>query len=690
MSPTSNLMHSSFFRSASRFLVLYCSILALLLLSSPTEAQNYTIGKAEEIGDLELVNRGETLKGFRLHRYLGTPYQSAPDTAVFNFYRTSSIEGKGLAVGNNGNGIGPRQYKTFFDRLPEWDPFIYITALDGLVYRPERILFYDTKSPYSKAYYRRFGAAEQREEELDMTLALNVNKNINLGSDFNYTLSRGYYISSQAREVSYRLFGAIRLPRYELFLSGGNNYFQITENGGLANDAYITNPEQFSGGRRQIKSIEIPVRFASGVGNSLYLGHIFLTHRYNFGQNRHFMLGDRLPNGTRTAADTTLFVPIAAIGHKMEYKHQTRLFIGKNGELAKTYGKEYPYYWKRRDGLSDTVQVLPFDSTRLTQINNTVFLSVREGFRPWVKFGLTAYARLENNFYFMRDSLPGNGKSRDFSTYVGGNISRTTGKGLNFDINGEVALLGYGAGNMRLDGNISTLFKLWEFPLSLKAEAHFYNLKPPVLLQHHRGTFLRWDKDFGFMQSLQLGGTISLPRYGTELSIRSATLGNYIYFGADRLPYAYEKPLQVLEARIRHGYNWRMLGWEAETSYQLSSNKEVLPLPMLSAYASLYLKFYVAKVMYTQLGADCYYHTNYRAPYYDPASQQFINQKDTMVGNYPFLNAFANFKLRRVRFYLVYYNLGDLFITPPKRFSLAHYPVNPSGLRIGISFDFNN
>jgi hypothetical protein len=70
--------------------------------------------------------------------------------------------------------------------------------------------------------------------------------------------------------------------------------------------------------------------------------------------------------------------------------------------------------------------------------------------------------------------------------------------------------------------------------------------------------------------------------------------------------------------------------------------------------------------------------------------QQFINQQEVKIGNFPLLNLFANFKLRRVRFFVMLYNAGEMLIHPSKRWSLAHYPVNPMTLRLGINFDFNN
>lgn len=253
-----------------------------------------------------------------------------------------------------------------------------------------------------------------------------------------------------------------------------------------------------------------------------------------------------------------------------------------------------------------------------------------------------------------------------------------------------MAVVGSDLGNVQIFGEASSKFSLWRLPLSLRLEGHFSNLRTPLLLRHHRGTYVRWDVELPYTQSLLLGGSVSLPSYGTTLSVRSGTLLNYVYFDQELFPKSFPQPIQILEARLHHRYHWRKLHWEVATSYQLSTNQKVVPLPTLSAYAALYIQFHIAKVMYTELGVDGYFHTAYYAPYYDAATQHFQNQREALVGNYPLVNLFASFKLRRVRFFLVYNNLADLFLAPSRRWSLAHMPINPAQLRIGISFDFNN
>ena len=90
-----------------------------------------------------------------------------------------------------------------------------------------------------------------------------------------------------------------------------------------------------------------------------------------------------------------------------------------------------------------------------------------------------------------------------------------------------------------------------------------------------------------------------------------------------------------------------------------------------------------------QIGGNLYYHTDYYAPYYEPATQQFLLQDEVKVGNYPLINAYANFHLKQARFFIMAYNLGSKFVKP-NYFSLAHYPLDPMTLRMGISVTFNN
>ena len=204
-------VHLPFHRIRLLFALIFLSIFTSKALLAQSD---YAIGTAKDFGDIELINRGETLRGFRLHPYTGAPYQSNIDTMALDYYRRKMIEGKGLAMGYTGNLISPRHFKTFFDRQPDYAAFSFGSAYQGILYHPDNLLFYNTKSPYTNMLYQRNGTAEQREEELDMTMAVNLGKAFNFGGDFNYSYSRGQYIANHSSGVSYRLFASILLPRY--------------------------------------------------------------------------------------------------------------------------------------------------------------------------------------------------------------------------------------------------------------------------------------------------------------------------------------------------------------------------------------------------------------------------------------------------------------------------------------------
>ena len=69
---------------------------------------------------------------------------------------------------------------------------------------------------------------------------------------------------------------------------------------------------------------------------------------------------------------------------------------------------------------------------------------------------------------------------------------------------------------------------------------------------------------------------------------------------------------------------------------------------------------------------------------------QFYNQTEKKLGNYPFMNAYANMKLYKVRFYVLYSHLNKGLFGGSSYFGALHYPMNPSRFQIGLSVDFPN
>ena len=667
------------------------------------------------------------ISAFRLTE-LGDRYAVPMDTSRLNTANSMLVDGQSVAIAYTGNIGSPSQSRIFSERKEERD-FIFADAYDFYIITPQNGLFYDTKIPYSHVTYNRAGGALKREEQLKILLTSNFGKKINVGWDFDYIYSRGFYNSNGNKILNYRFFGNYLSDRYQAHAYIRNANIVNSENGGLMNDRNITHPDDFGAGRPP--DTKDFITRMSDTWNRVRGQNFYLTHRYNLGfyreltdsekerkeqqeiereRQREAEAAEQAENPDSEQQPATnddfkedphaneVFVPVSSIIHTFEYEDNSRRFIS-NGSLDALYPQMY--------GSPDSV--IPNDFTLSWKLKNTVALSLREGFQDWVKAGFTAFIFFEKRHF----SLPGlrpsfissfpagitsSGpvlasdlkKYDEFSTFIGAELAKKQGSLLTYDAHGELCILGSDLGEFRLNGNIQSKFPILGKTASLQATGYIKNIVPAFYQRHFHSRYFWWDANLKNVQRVFVGGTVALEQTKTQLTVGVESIQNFVYFDSLSMPRQYDSNLQVITGRFKQDFRYKALGWENEIVYQISSNTDVLPLPQLSAYTNLYVTFKLVKVLSVQLGADVHYHTSYYAPYYEPATQQFLQQDETKIGNYPLINAYANFHLKQARFFLTAYNLGSILIDNPAYFSMPHYPLNPMVIKMGVSVMFNN
>jgi hypothetical protein len=672
---------------------------------------------------------------FRLTDRFGERYIAPMDTMRLNFSNSVLMEGRGLAVSYLANIGAPAQSRLFSERDEE-DDFIFARPYQYYITTPANALFYDVKDPYTRITYTRGGGQQGREEMFKGVLTTNFGKNINIGTDFDYTYVRGQYTSNSNKLLSYRLFGNYLSDRYEAHAYLRNYNYINTENGGILDDSIITHTYKYEE-RTPVNWQTIQTRYTNTWNRTKGM-QIFLTHRYNLGFYREMTAKEKEESEKKkelrkqleeekskrealeertsdeeqaeNAASTTsapddifagtdgrqseddeedidaVFVPVSSIIHTLEFERNSRRFISEMNGIDTCYGG---IIYGPRDSI-------PNDYTESWRLNNTIALALREGFQDWVKFGLTAYVNFDKRRFTLpsaEDSLRGTTVYDEFSTYLGAELSKKQGQLFTYKARGEFCLIGTDLGEFRADGEIKSQFRLLGKEASVKATGYIKNLTPAFYTRHHHSRYFLWDSGLKNTQRVFVGGEVDVEQTRTRLSAGVESIQNYIYFGKEGVPEQYGSNLQVVTARIKQDFRYKAFGWENEVAYQLSSEKSVLPLPQVAAYTNIYLDFILAKVLHLQIGADAHYHTAYYAPYYEPATQQFQllpDEKRVKIGNYPIINAYANFQLKQARFFISGYNMSSLFIRPTSYFSLPHYPLNPMLIKLGISVFFAN
>ncbi|MDR3266998.1 MAG: putative porin, partial [Tannerella sp.] len=625
------------------------------------------------------------IKAYRLTDKLGDSYRTPLDTSQLNFSGHSLMDGHGLAVAYLANIGSPAQSRIFIERDEDHD-FIFRNGYNYYITTPKNATFYDVKDPYTRLTYLKAGGDKNGEEIFNGLLTSNFGKKLNVGLDFDYTYSRGHYASNNNKLLYYRPFVSYIADRYEARVFFGNYNYINSENGGMTNDRYVTHPDDFGGGKVSLDPKNFPTRFIN-TWNRIRGQEIFLTHRYNLGFYRELtekeaenaakrkedkkkrdeilkrqeveeeklsskpsdplnptpkseteesalvIGGGDVPQPETNESDefNAVFVPVSSIIHTLNYSSNSRRFISNSGIIDTCYQNLY----------ANPDSVLN-DYTEMWSMKNTVALSMREGFQDWIKFGLTAFVNFENRkFTLPGDSVVGTVGYDEFATFIGAELYKTKGKLFTFNARGELCVVGTDLGEFNLTGELKSQFKLLGKDASIKANGFIKNQRPAFYLNHNHSRYFWWDNSFKYLQKMYVGGEVNVESTKTTISAGVESIQNFIYFGTNGMPEQYNSNLQVITAKLRQNFRYKALGWDNEIACQLSSNTDVLPLPQICAYTNLYLDFNLVKVLRLQLGADAHYFTSYSAPYYEPATQQFQNQNELKIGNYPIINAYA-------------------------------------------------
>lgn len=618
------------------------------------------------------------------------------DTLTHAFQNTNDTGGMTGQYNYLGNLGSPRLSRLFFDRR-DASQFFFTDPYDLTVLRPEDIIFTNTLSPFTNlSYYKTFDS-RNGEERFKSYFAINANKRFGIGFYIDYLYGRGLYASQSTAFFNGGLFASYRGDKYNMHFVFNNDNLKMAENGGIADDRYITNPLDMAEGKKEYKSYDIPTNL-NKVWNHNTSYHVFMTQRYNLGFHKE-KTDSVAKDSVRIIQE---FVPVTSFIHTLQVDLNGRKYISYDDEQNQKY---FEHNYLGNDSI---------DKIRRSSIKNTIGISLHEGFNKWAKAGLTAFMSYEYRNFTLTDTtdVP---KERRLEHYkesvlsIGGQLSKRQGKLLHYNVLGELAIAGEDAGQFNIEGNGDLNIPLFGDTVRLEANAFIKNQNPVFYFRHFHSKHYWWNNDdLSKIMRTRLEGKLSFDKWGTTLRAGVENIKNYTYLANTSVPVKdsegkilsfknnaaveqYTGNIQVLSAVLQQKFKFGILHLDGEVAYQKSSKQDILPLPELSMYGNLYIKTGLAKkVLQLELGADVRYFTKYYAPDYSPAIGQFYNQnpEDKIeIGSYPIINVYANLHLKRTRFFVMMYHINQG--SGSSRYFLApHYPVNPKMIKFGLSWNF--
>ena len=687
----------------------------------------------EDSTNTEIQSLPPELYMWKLSETLGNRTIIPADTASLNFQSTNLVEGMFGHYNYLGNLGSPRLSRLFFER-EESEPTIFMAPFSSFFTRPDQVLFTNSNVPYTNLTYYKAGNKVNGEERFKSYFSVNVNKQLAFGFNIDYLYGRGYYQNQSTSHFNAGLFGSYIGEKYQVQAVYNNFFLKMNENGGIADDQYITRPENMSGGKKEYESTTIPVKLEQSSNRNKDF-YIYLTQRYRLGFTRRVRNTQEgkptvsapkassspsseseisasnndiaLPNdsiasksvSTLAAANDSLpsvstadndslfeeeFVPVTSFIHTLKVERSRHQF--RSGSEPEGF---FPEDYKLYKNYSN-------DSTTAFSVKNVFGIALLEGFNKYAKAGLTAYISHKFSRYDLMntDTLTDMRRIRytEQEIFVGGELAKREGKLLHYNVNGEVGLVDKAIGQFRVNANLDLNFRLWKDTVNFYARGYVSNTLPSFYMRHYHSNHYNWDNDNMDKEfRTRVEGELNISHWGTNLRAGVENIKNYTYFNQSALPEQNGGNIQVLSATLKQDFRLGVFHLDNEVTWQKTSNETVLPLPQLSLYHNFYILAKLAKkVLTVQLGADVRYFTKYNAPAYAPGVQQFhLQPTDDLVeiGGYPIVNVYANLHLKRTRIFAMMYHV-NAGMGSANSFLVPHYPINPRLFKIGVSWNF--
>ena len=392
-------------------------------------------------------------------------------------------------------------------------------------------------------------------------------------------------------------------------------------------------------------------------------------------------------------ADSLLFGsagegPMLSVGHVGEVTRYYRYYtdnIALNDEVGRNFYNNMFY-------INPTSSA---DSTRMLTVDNKLFFRLQ----PWARDAVVSQIsgglgyQWNSIYAFNPDMfLTGNGNRSLHDLYVYAGARGQYRKYLNWGAQARYSFLGYWQNDFSVDADLDVSFypfKDKSEPIVLGGKFSTSLKEPDWFSQHYYSNHYVWDNDFGKTSTTKVEAFLDIPKWRLEASFSYGLVNNYLYNDTLGVIRQHDGLINVMSGYVRKDFKLWWFHLDNKILFQYSSNRDVLPLPMLTFHMRYYLELEaVRNVLTVQIGADATMNTPYYAPAYNPALGTFQLQTRELIGYNPYIDVFLNMQWKRVNVFIKVINVGQGWPDGGNMFSAYHYIKPYRGFKVGIHWPF--
>lgn len=553
-------------------------------------------------------------------------------------------------------------------------------ALDLWMLKPEDIQYYKARVPYSLLSLYTGGAAEQ---VFKLMHTQNVNPNLNIGFNLNFTGSRNFYSSNRVlgQNVSDLNAAAFtwyesKSKRYNLLANLIYNNLKSPETGSILNDSVFT----VGSFDKKTETVRLPNNYENWKSTGLYLkqfyyiGHIDTTN-----------LKGGMPK----------VLPTQRVNYTFNYTVSKYEFFQNDIDKYNVFPDYYFSSNRSRDSLT------------VTHVQND--------------FGYSFYLRSKGKKIARNELKLDLGLTHDFYTYtqfVSDTLVDAYGQKLrkadkkqdasfqNITIRGKLSYRF--SDKIDLEGTVNQVAVgrnfgdfLYDAKLLLAGgnkagkiilEGYQQSSSPPLQATSWVTNHYIFHNSFSNQKTTSLSFNYINEPLQLDLKAEYFLIADYLYYvsqpgGTDAHPVQLGNDINLLKVSLGKNLSWRELHFDNYIVYEKTDYQSTLRVPEVYTYSSLYYNTFLFNTLHASVGLNVRYNTTYTAPSYAVGLGQFYNAQNVIYTSYPVGTVFLKGTIKNTNVF-VQYDYANQGIFSNGYYTVNRYPQQDHALKFGVRWMF--
>jgi hypothetical protein len=574
------------------------------------------------------------------------------DTLVERFQYYNPLLQPNNPMASQGN-IGEASYPLIYNPLTPTGFDFGRHSFDPYIFTPANLIYYIPKRPYTVLSYV---SGKGKEQLFRVTHSQSLRKGLYLSVDYNLINSLGTYDNELTNEYALGVSLNFTRPdiRYQAKINFTNNYFKIQENGGLADVSVFEDNKETN---RALILTNLTDAHNAVRQTGAYIHHTFYLGKLKAAR-KGVSFWDMIVNTFNAGT----------IGHIFQYDIRTDKY---NDTTRNT--KIYPVLTLN--------QPLPTDSVQYSRINNTFYwtnqldsslqvLTLKAG----INYELVNVGVLKKGYTFNQTTPFG-----QFSMSAGRNIeafgrlSFTTG--------------GYNDKDYKYSGGIRTHFgRRPQRQINFEAEIYRNQTEPGYFYHYFNSNRYAWNNSLTKIKTSGIKAKAEI--FGLKLTADFFNLSDFVYLDTASIARQSNQTANILQLGADYSLHFGGFTFRNIYHWQNIAGTNYIRLPQMILNSTFSYRVDMFKnALSAETGVEMLYTSSYKGNAYNPALGMYRLQDQTTIGNYPYVDVFANLKVKRTRIFvkLQHVNAGMMKY---RYYFVPDYPQNDMAFKFGFSWIF--